>query len=82
MTTNTKNSGILLFTLLHLLLLTNLKAQKSDNKPPNFVVIFADDLGYGDLSTYGNPTIHTPNLDRMARPKMDQLLRWGKCLHP
>jgi arylsulfatase A-like enzyme len=30
------------------------------------VVIFADDLGYGDLSVYGHPTIHTPNLDRMA----------------
>ncbi|MFV0442014.1 MAG: sulfatase [Planctomycetaceae bacterium] len=33
---------------------------------PNFVVIFADDLGYGDLSCYGHPTIRTPNLDRMA----------------
>ena len=33
---------------------------------PNFVVIFADDLGYGDLSSYGNRHIRTPNLDRMA----------------
>jgi arylsulfatase A-like enzyme len=33
---------------------------------PNFVVIFADDLGYGDLSSYGHPTIHTKNLDQMA----------------
>lgn len=33
---------------------------------PNFIVIFADDLGYGDLSCFGHPTIDTPNLDRMA----------------
>ncbi len=33
---------------------------------PNVVVVFCDDLGYGDLSTFGHPTLHTPNLDRMA----------------
>ena len=33
---------------------------------PNFVILFADDLGYGDLGTFGHPTIATPNLDRMA----------------
>lgn len=33
----------------------------------NLVIIFVDDLGYGDLSCYGNPTIRTPHLDRMAR---------------
>jgi len=33
---------------------------------PNFVIIFADDLGFGDLGCFGHPTIRTPNLDRMA----------------
>ena len=34
---------------------------------PNFVVIFFDDLGYGDLSSYGNRLIDTPRIDRLAR---------------
>ena len=37
---------------------------------PNFIIIFADDLGYGDLGSYGHPTIKTPNLDQMASEGM------------
>ena len=33
---------------------------------PNVVILFADDMGYGDLSSYGNPIIRTPNLDGLA----------------
>jgi len=33
---------------------------------PNFVFIFADDLGYGDLGCYGHPYARTPHLDRLA----------------
>ncbi|MBK1880170.1 sulfatase family protein [Pelagicoccus mobilis] len=50
-----------------LLLLTFSCSLTAAERLPNFVVIFCDDLGYGDLACYGNPTIKTPNLDRMAR---------------
>ncbi len=42
-------------------------AADEPQQPPNFVIIFADDLGYGDLGCFGHPTIRTPNLDRMAQ---------------
>ncbi|KAM9311051.1 arylsulfatase A [Gastrophryne carolinensis] len=38
----------------------------SSGPPPNIILIFADDMGYGDLGVYGHPTSHTPNLDAMA----------------
>ena len=38
----------------------------AEGERPNVVIIFADDLGYGDLGAYGHPTIRTPHLDRMA----------------
>src|SRR6188508_3672921 len=36
------------------------------SRPPNIVVVFTDDQGYGDLGSFGHPTIRTPNLDRLA----------------
>jgi arylsulfatase A-like enzyme len=34
---------------------------------PNIVLIYADDIGYGDTSCYGATEVHTPNIDRLAR---------------
>ena len=42
-------------------------ACSDEARPPNVVVIFCDDLGYGDLACFGHPTIRTPHLDRMAQ---------------
>src|SRR5258708_24240370 len=36
-------------------------------RPPNVVIIFADDQGYGDVGCYGAKGFETPNLDRMAK---------------
>lgn len=38
--------------------------------PPNFLLIFTDDHGYGDVSTYGPSDVRTPNLDRLAAEGM------------
>jgi arylsulfatase A-like enzyme len=40
-------------------------AQAASDKP-NIVVIYVDDLGYGDLSCYGATAVQTPNVDRLA----------------
>ena len=37
---------------------------------PNIVLIFTDDQGYGDLSSYGSETIYTPHLDALAKRGM------------
>jgi len=39
--------------------------QNRDTKQPNVVIIYMDDLAYGDLACHGNPYTHTPNLDRL-----------------
>ncbi|BBU86866.1 hypothetical protein EIMP300_82660 [Escherichia coli] len=42
-------------------------ALAAEAKQPNLVIIMADDLGYGDLATYGHQIVKTPNIDRLAQ---------------
>ena len=55
--------SLLLFLLLFSLLSRSLAADSQ----PNVVILFADDLGYGELSCQGNPEIPTPHIDSIAK---------------
>ncbi|MDP6061087.1 MAG: sulfatase-like hydrolase/transferase, partial [Pirellulaceae bacterium] len=46
------------------LLITPLAADA--NRPPNFVLILVDNLGYGDVGCFGSTKHRTPNIDRLA----------------
>jgi hypothetical protein len=59
---------ILLF-LFHVLLL-NIQPGISQQRKPNIIFIFADDLGYGDIGCYGQQKIETPNIDRLSQKGM------------
>src|SRR6478752_2532705 len=41
-------------------------AQAQPTKNPNILLIYADDMGYGELGCYGNKVIPTPNIDKIA----------------
>lgn len=51
----------------------------AEGKPPNFVVIFCDDLGYADLGCFGAKQIKTPNIDRMAAEGMRLTSFYSTC---
>ncbi|MEE8451363.1 MAG: sulfatase [Thermoguttaceae bacterium] len=55
-----------LLLLLSLFAITLADRAAAADRPPNFVIIFCDDLGYGDVGPFGSTTHRTPNLDRMA----------------
>ncbi|XP_014663265.1 PREDICTED: arylsulfatase A-like [Priapulus caudatus] len=59
--------GVLAIAALRYACVTDLRFNNSQyDRKPNVVIIFADDLGYGDLSCFGHPTSHTPFIDEMA----------------
>src|SRR4051812_5537676 len=56
---------LLVATLLVAGISLSIRAQRASSVP-NIVIILADDMGYGDLSAFGNPNVNTPRLDAMA----------------
>lgn len=53
---------ILFFSFLLAFIVTNAKTEN-----PNIIIIYVDDLGYGDLSCYGATAVLTPNVDKLAQ---------------
>ncbi len=65
------NQKLILFLLPLLLIIgCTAEAEEPQSQRPNIIYILADDLGYGDLGSYGQENIKTPNLDRMAEEGM------------
>ncbi|MEQ6117890.1 sulfatase [Reichenbachiella sp. MALMAid0571] len=60
----------IIFCTLFVLLSCNSTKKETTDRKPNVIVIFMDDLGYGDLGVYGATGYETPNLDKMASQGM------------
>jgi len=58
----------LIFVFLWMIFAGNAISQprKKENKRPNFIIILADDLGYGETGCYGQKIIRTPHIDKLA----------------
>jgi len=61
------------------LALVSCTAESRTDGPPNIVYILADDLGYGDLSCYGQKKFSTPNIDRLAAEGMLFTQHYAGC---
>ena len=56
--------------LFFIAMLAMISCRPKEFEPPNIILIMADDLGYGDIGCYGNETISTPALNRLAEEGM------------
>ena len=57
--------NLFVLSVVFLFIVTSCKDENKSN-PPNIIIIYADDLGYGDVSSYGLGTLNTPNIDKIA----------------
>ena len=65
-----KTNKTIWLTGVGMICLPTLVCAKQNVQQPNILFILCDDMGYGDLACYGQPYIHTPNIDQMAREGM------------
>ncbi|MCB1080173.1 MAG: sulfatase-like hydrolase/transferase, partial [Verrucomicrobiae bacterium] len=63
----TPRKAVLGILVLLLLLIPSPHGRADDAPRPNFIVIFCDNLGYGDIEPFGSQVHRTPSLNRMAR---------------
>ena len=54
------------FLILIQFILIGCKTNDNLDNLPNIIIIYTDDLGYGDVSAYGKGTLNTPNIDKLA----------------
>ena len=64
------NNKTIWLTGVGLVCLPTLLWAKQNAQQPNILFILCDDMGYGDLACYGQPFIHTPHIDQMAKEGM------------
>ena len=61
-----QNVAMLRLAVLTLIVCVSSSGQQPTQHPSNIVLIYVDNVGWGDLACYGNPVIRTPNIDRLA----------------
>jgi hypothetical protein len=57
----------ILFVIAIFTFFTTLYSQSKQPSKPNIIIIYVDDLGYGDVSCYGAKAVQTPNIDKLAK---------------
>lgn len=60
-------SSLLYYALVSSCLASSALRAEGAERPPNFVVVFIDDMGWGDFSCFGNTEVETENVDRLAK---------------